>query len=136
MMNSIVFSTFIVTLPRGQADAVPLAIQGSHVGEKPRQAPPNVGALGASQRFVSLRAPIPIKLPGGTYFFDRLQIQISYQNLVLVTAGLSDDLAARVAEVTLSVKLSGIPGPLVTHAINGANKIAISDRVRRLLKLP
>src|SRR6516164_1056353 len=103
MMNSIASQHPFVTPPPWSHKGSPVAIRGQQEWESDA-----MRALSSSQSLVSFRAPIPIKLPGGTYFFDHPQIQLSDQNLVLVAAGLSDDLATRVAEVALSIKLPDI----------------------------
>src|SRR5579864_1686404 len=50
--------------------------------------------------------------------------------------GLSNDLPARIAEITLAIKFADIPWLLAPHSIDGADKITIGDCMCRLLQLP
>src|SRR5215472_13598684 len=45
------------------------------------------------------------KLPGVAHLCNHIEVEIGHHDFVLVAAGLSDDLAARRAEIALAVKL-------------------------------
>ena len=47
-----------------------------------------------------------------------------------------EDLPARIAEVALPVELADVPRRLGPDAVDGADEVAVRDRVRRLLELP
>ena len=85
---------------------------------------------------IRLRAAVAKELPRRADLLDRVEIEVGYQHFVLIAGGLGDDLAARVAEVALAVKLANIPGLLVPHAIDGPNEVAVGDGVGRLLQFP
>src|ERR1700682_5567821 len=85
------------------------------------------------QRPVAIRTAVAEELPGIPHFGDHVEVEISYQHFVFAPAGLGDDLATRVAEVTLAVKLANIPGGFPADAIDGADEISVGNGVRRLL---
>src|ERR1043165_3982278 len=85
---------------------------------------------------VALRAPVAVELPGVPHFLDQVEVEVGDDDLVLVAAGLGDDLAAGVAEVGLSVELADVPGGLAPDAVDGADKVLVGDGVGRLLELP
>src|SRR5260370_34029753 len=70
------------------------------------------------QSAVRFRTPVAIKLPDLPHFLDHVEIQIGDQHFVFIAAGLGKDLAARIAEVTLAVKLSNVPGLFPTNTID------------------
>jgi len=59
----------------------------------------------------------------------------NYQG-VLVAWRLGDDLAARIAKVTLAIEFADVPGQLVAHAIDRADEVAVGDGMRGLFQLP
>src|SRR5450755_2214717 len=88
------------------------------------------------QRSVSLRTPVAIKLPDSSYFLDHVEIEVGDQHFILIAAGLHYDLAARVAEVTLAVKLADVPRLFPPHAIDGSDEVSVSGGVRGLFQFP
>src|SRR5437870_5744564 len=85
---------------------------------------------------VRLGTAVAEELPGVAYFLNLVKVQIRDDNLLLVPRSFRDDLSPRRTEITLTVKLSDIPGLLAADAIDGAEKISIRYRMRRLLELP
>src|SRR5205085_7208165 len=90
----------------------------------------------ADDLVVTFGAAVAVELPDVTHLANLVEVQISDHQLVVVARRLRDDLAARVAEVALSVKLADVPGLLMADAIDGADEKAIGHGMRRLLKLP
>src|SRR5215471_17176487 len=76
------------------------------------------------------------KLPYFAHFRDHVEVQVRNDDFVLIAAGLSDDLAARIAEIALAIKLADAPRLFGSNAINRADKITIRNRVSRLFKFP
>ena len=72
----------------------------------------DAGGLRARDFAVGFRAAIAIELPGRAHFLDFIEIEIGDEQFVLVAAGLRDDFAARIAEITLAVKFADFPGLL------------------------
>src|SRR5258708_37076215 len=85
---------------------------------------------------VGFRAAIAIELPGIANFLDFIEIQFGDEELILVAAGLLDDFAARVAEITLAVKFADFPGSFRADAIDGSDEVGVGDCVSGLLKFP
>ena len=79
---------------------------------------------------------IPEKLPCVPHFADHIEIEIGNDERVFIARRLRDKLPARIAEVTLSVKLADVPRLFVTDAIDRADEISIRDSVRRLFESP
>ena len=88
------------------------------------------------QRSVGFRTPVAIELPDPSYFLNHVEIEIGDQHLIFVPAGLGDDLAARIAEVALAVKLADIPWRFPAHTINRTDEVSVGGGVRRLLEFP
>src|SRR5262249_29439007 len=76
------------------------------------------------------------ELPGFSDFRDHVQVEVGHDNLVFIAAGLGDDLATGVAEVTLAVELADVPGLLRAYAVDGADEISVGNGVRGLLQFP
>src|SRR5690242_8283118 len=74
---------------------------------------------------IRLRPSIAEELPDFSHFLDHLEIQICDNNFIFVAACLRDDLASRIAKITLPVELSDIPWFLGSNPIDRANKISI-----------
>src|SRR5690348_18282197 len=85
---------------------------------------------------VGFRPPIPIELPRVANLLNHAEIEVGHHQFILVPAGHRDELAPRVAKVTLSVEFSDLPGFFDTHAIDRADEIAVGDGVRGLFELP
>src|SRR5713101_255968 len=77
------------------------------------------------QRAVGFRTPVAIKLPDLPYFLDHIEIEVGDQHFVFVAAGLGEDLAAWIAEVTLAAKLSNVPRLFPSHAIDRAYEVSV-----------
>src|SRR6266436_4619204 len=101
-----------------------------------------VGRLGVFRRAsagdfsVGFRAAVAVELPGVADFLNFIKIQIGDEELILVTAGLLDDFAARIAEIALAVELADLPGSFGADAVDGGDKISVGDGVGGLLELP
>src|SRR5215813_4697889 len=85
---------------------------------------------------VTVRAAIAEELPRISHFANHVEIQIGHDQRILISRRLRNDLSARVAEITLAIKLADVPGLLVPDAIDRTDEIAVRDRMRRLLQLP
>src|SRR5260370_17560122 len=85
---------------------------------------------------VSFGATIAEKLPDPPDFFNHFEIEVGNHHFVLVATALGDDLAARVAEVTLAVELTDVPRLLPAHTIHPPHDIAIRDPIPALLQFP
>src|SRR5262249_39731107 len=88
------------------------------------------------QRTVTFRPPVAEKLPGLSYFGDHVQIQVCDDDLVFVATGLGDDLAARVAKITLAIELADLPRFFDAYAVDRADEVSVGDRVCRLFQFP
>src|SRR5713101_3223115 len=84
------------------------------------------------QRAVRLRTPVAIKLPDLSHFLDHVEIEIGDQHFIFIAAGLGEDLAARIAEIALAVKLSNVPWLFPTNAVDRAYEVAVRCGVRGL----
>src|SRR5216684_3540245 len=88
------------------------------------------------QRAVRLRTAVAIKLPDLPYFLDHVEIQVGDQHFVFVAAGLGEDFAARIAEITLAVKLSNVPWLFPTNTIDRTYEVSVGCGVCGLLEFP
>src|ERR1035438_1531507 len=88
------------------------------------------------QRSVGFRTTVAIELPNSSDFLDHVEIEIGDQHFIFITTGLRDDLAARIAEITLAVKFANIPWRFRAHAIDRAHKIPVGGGMGRLFEFP
>src|SRR5713101_5319770 len=88
------------------------------------------------QRAVGFRTAVAIKLPDLSYFLDHVEIQVGDQHFVFVAAGLGEDFAARIAEITLAVKLSNVPWLFPTNTIDRTYEVSVRCGVCGLLEFP
>src|ERR1700675_1603069 len=88
------------------------------------------------QGAIRFRAPVAIELPDLSYFLDHVEIEIGDQHFVFIAAGLGEDLAARIAEVTLAVKLADVPRLFPSDAVDCAHEVAVRRGVCGLLQFP
>ena len=88
------------------------------------------------QRPVRIRPAIAEELPGVSHLANHFQIQIGNDQCVLSRGASAIILPARIAEITLPVKLADVPGLFVADAIDGADEVTIGDRMGRLFQLP
>src|SRR6266481_8911751 len=101
-----------------------------------------VGRLGVFRRTragdfsVGFRAAIAVELPGIADFLDFIEIQLSDKELILVAAGLLDDFAARVAEITLAVEFADFPGGFGADAVDSSDEVGVGDGMGGLLEFP
>src|SRR5713101_280731 len=91
---------------------------------------------GARDFSVGFRAAVAVELPGVADFLDFIEIQFRDEQFILVAAGLLNDFPTRVAEIALAVELADLPGSFRADAVDGRDKIGVSNGVRRLLQLP
>src|SRR5579863_5326985 len=89
-----------------------------------------------SQWSVALRTAVAEKLPDLADFGNHVEIEIGDHDFIFVAAGLGDDLAARIAEITLSVEFADAPGLFDANAIDGADEVTVGDGMSRLLEFP
>src|SRR5438445_10782145 len=61
---------------------------------------------GARDFSVRLRPAVAVKLPSIADFLNFIEIQLGYEEFILVAAGLLNDFPARVAEIALSVEFA------------------------------
>src|SRR3990172_3717701 len=85
---------------------------------------------------VGLRSSIAVELPDPADLFDDVEIHFRGDDLVLILAPLRQELAPRVDEIAVAVKLPDAPRGLFAHPVEAPLEVAIRDRVRRLLELP
>src|SRR5215216_1170054 len=85
---------------------------------------------------VRIRPAIAEELPRVSYFANLVEIQIGYDQRVLVARRLRHKLPARIAEVTLTIELANVPRLLVTDAIDRANEVTVCNCVCRLFQPP
>ena len=111
------------------------------VSEKGPVSKPQLGASSCSaglghDRPVAIGTAVAEELPGVADFRDHVQVQVCHHDFISMAAGLRDELAARIAEVALTVEFADIPWRFPAHAIDGADKISIGNGMRRLFQLP
>src|SRR5215472_5184527 len=95
----------------------------------------NVSLL-LDQVAIRLRTPVSVKLPHIANFLNFVEIQVRHDHFFLIARRFCNDLAARRAEITLSVKFADVPWIFTPDAINRAHKITIRDGMCRLLEFP
>src|SRR5271170_7746486 len=88
------------------------------------------------QRAISFRTPVAIKLPHPSYFLDHIEIEIGHQHLIFVAASLSENLAARIAEITLAVKFTDIPWLFPANTVDRTDEVSVRRGMRGLLQFP
>src|SRR5262245_29100391 len=82
-------------------------------------------ASGRSDRAIRFRTAVAIELPDVSNFLDRVHVQVGHDDCILVARTFCNDLAARVTEIALAVKLAEVPWLLVADAIDRADVIDI-----------
>src|SRR5207249_9175949 len=85
---------------------------------------------------IALRSPITEELPRVPHFAYQIEIQIGNDDGILIAGRLSNNLSPGIAEVTLTVKLTDVPGLFMANTIDCTDKISIRHRMRGLLELP
>src|SRR5579862_5501472 len=99
-----------------------------------------VGRRGCSalrgKRTVALGSAVAKELPHFADFGDHLEVEVGDNDFVFIAACLRDNFAARIAEVTLPVKLSDAPRLFGSHTIDRTDKVAVRNSVNRLLEFP
>src|SRR3954453_16529431 len=94
------------------------------------------GGLESNDPVVRLRTAVAIELPGVADFTDLVHVEVGDDEGVLIARRAGEHLAARIAEVVLAVKLTGVPRRFVAEAVDRADEVAVRDGVRRLSELP
>src|SRR5579859_2403498 len=102
----------------------------------PRSADSGCFSCLCNQALVAVWAPVAEELPGVAHFCDHVEVEIGDHDFVFVAAGLRDDLAARIAEITLAIEFAYIPRRFFPHPVQRSHKVSVGHGVRRLLKLP
>src|SRR5262249_35080951 len=74
--------------------------------------------------------------PRVTHFANLVEIEIGDDQRVFIARRFRDKLPARIAEVTLTIKLADVPRLFVTDAIDRADEVAIRNCVCRLFESP
>src|ERR1700722_3218473 len=87
-------------------------------------------------RAIAFRPAVAEKLPHFTPLGDHVQIEIRNYDFILIAACLCDDLASRIAEITLAIEFADAPGLLGANAIDRSHKVAVGHGVRRLFEFP
>src|SRR3989337_2395437 len=98
--------------------------------------PSRCGRLKLDEIVVGLGAAIAEELPRIPNLANLVEIQLGRDELGLVAGCGWGKLAARVAEVALSVELADVPRLLMPYAVDGPHEVGIRNRMRRLLELP
>jgi hypothetical protein len=75
-------------------------------------------------------------LPGVAHLPDHVEVEVCHDEGVPVAGRFGNDLAARVAEVALPVKLADVPGLFVADAVDRPDEVAVGDGVRGLFQFP
>src|SRR2546421_2536167 len=88
------------------------------------------------QGAIAFGAAVAEELPDVAHLANLVEVQVSDHQLVVVARRLRDNLAARVAEVALAVKLANVPRLFMTDAVDRADEITVRHGMRRLLQLP
>src|SRR5215813_8481403 len=88
------------------------------------------------QLSISLWSPVAEELPRIANLADYVQIQIGHDQSVFIARRLGDDLATRIAEITLAVKFADVPGRFVADAVDCGDEITVGHGVRGLFELP
>src|SRR5437868_3427006 len=89
-----------------------------------------------NERAVCVRPAVAEELPRVAHFANLVEIEICDDQRVFVARRFCDKLPTRIAEVTLTVKLTDVPRLLVTDAIDRSDEIAIRNCVCRLFQAP
>src|SRR6185436_13257710 len=76
---------------------------------------------------------VAIELPDAAHLLDHVEVQIRGDQLVLVLAGLGEEVPARIDEVRVPVELADVPRRLGPDAVDAAHEVAVGHRVRGLL---
>src|SRR6185369_7363853 len=85
---------------------------------------------------VCVGTAIAEELPRVAHFANLVEIEICDDERVFIAWRFGHKLPARIAEVTLPVKLTDVPRVLVSDAIDRADEITIRNCVRRLFETP
>src|ERR1700716_3249363 len=88
------------------------------------------------QRAIRFRTAVAIKLPDLPYFLDHVEIEIGDQHFVFIAAGLGEDLATRIAEITLAIKLADIPRLFTSNTIDRTDEVSVRGGMCGLLEFP
>src|ERR1700676_5145272 len=89
-----------------------------------------------SERAIAVRSAVAEKLPNFADFGNHVEIQICHHDFILIAAGLGDDLASRIAEITLAIKFANAPWLLRPYTIDRAHKVAVRNGMSGLLQFP
>ena len=87
-------------------------------------------------RSVGIRPTVTEELPRVSHLADLVHVEVGDDEFVLIPGAFGDDLAARVAEITLAVKFADVPRCLCADAVDRTDKIAVRNSVCWLLELP
>jgi hypothetical protein len=85
---------------------------------------------------VAFRPSVAEELPHFADFRNHVEVEVRDNHFIFVTAGLGDDFAAGIAEITLAVKFPDAPGFLDAYAVDGAYKVAVGYGMCGLLEFP
>src|SRR5215208_6098639 len=88
------------------------------------------------ERAVCVGTTVTEELPRVAYFTNLVEIEISNDQCVFIARRLRHKLSARIAEVTLTIKLADVPRLFMPDAIDRADEVAIRNRMRRLFQTP
>src|ERR1035438_7482949 len=92
--------------------------------------------LGLYQGLIHVRTAVAEELPGLADFGNHVEIEVGGEDFVFVARRLGEDAAARIAEVTRTVEFADVPGGFDSHAVDGADEVAVGNGVGGLLELP
>src|ERR1700736_5409668 len=85
---------------------------------------------------VTLGTAITQELPGVAHLPIHVKVEVADQHLIFGFRCPGDDAASRIAEVARPVELCLIEGLLHPDPVDGADPVAVGDRVRALLEFP
>src|SRR6185369_12250347 len=95
-----------------------------------------MNSLVSYERSVRVGTAVAEELPRVAHFANLVEIEICDDECVFIARRFGHKLSARIAEVTLPVKLADVPRMLVSDAIDCADEVTVRNCVRRLFETP
>src|SRR6266849_7634020 len=85
---------------------------------------------------IAVGTPVAEELPRVAHFRDHVEVEIGDHDFIFVAAGLRDDFAPWIAEITLAIEFAYVPRRFFPYPIQCSHKVSIGYGVRWLFKLP
>src|SRR5260370_29840165 len=77
------------------------------------------------KRLIAVGAPVAEELPRVAHLCDHIEVEIGDDDFVFVTAGLRDDFAAWVAQITLAIEFAYVPQRFFPHPVQHSHKVFV-----------